>query len=34
MNKNQQNAWLMAAMHNQREVVEIYRAIREKKQPQ
>jgi ankyrin repeat protein len=30
-NKNQQNAWLIAAMRNQRDVVEIYRAVREKK---
>jgi len=35
-NKDKQNAWLVAAMRNQREVIDIYRAIREKtdgKQP-
>jgi ankyrin repeat protein len=32
-NKNQQNAWLIAAMRNQRDVVEIFRTVREKKNP-
>jgi ankyrin repeat protein len=29
-NKDKQNAWLMAAMRNQREVIELFRAVREK----
>jgi ankyrin repeat protein len=29
-NKDKQNAWLMAAMRNQREVIELFRAAREK----
>lgn len=29
-NKQQQNAWLIAAMRNQRDVIELYRAVREK----
>ncbi|MQA31041.1 MAG: ankyrin repeat domain-containing protein [Luteitalea sp.] len=33
-NNEQQNAWLIAAMRNQREVIEVYRAVREKKKPE
>jgi ankyrin repeat protein len=33
MNKNRENAWLLAAGHNQRDVIEVFKEYREKKGP-